>query len=149
MKKVLLYLFIAMAAFATSGCSKLDKRDEFVGDYSLKIHGEFAFANGQHLTVDLEDKELTITKAEGWGNLKISGYYDCDAKVVGDVIVIGAMHARPSNADGTMDMNIQESNGMFGDGNLTFVNEIKGTYYPSTGGYVDFDGWFANEAVKK
>jgi len=147
MKKVFLCLFIALATIVTSSCGKIDKRDEFVGDYSMKIHGEFAFDNGQSQTIDLEDLTLTISKAEGFGNLKFSGFYDCDAKVVGDVIVIGSMHIRSNTSDGYMDMEVQESNGLFGDGNLTFVNEITGTYYVQGNSY-DFDAWFSNEAVK-
>jgi len=145
MKKAVLCLFIAMAAFVTTSCGKLDKRDEFVGEYSLKIHGEIAYENGTEKTVDWDNLRLNIEKADKAYKLNITGFYTCGATVVGNVIVLDETTIEQDNGSGGIStILVHKSNGVFIDNTLTFVNEISGTLQG-----VGFDGWFANEAIKE
>lgn len=145
MKKLFIILFVAMASLTTLSCSKLDKRDQFVGDYSLKVHGEIAFENGTQKTVDWDNLRLTVAKAPGNFKLNISGFYTCEATVVGEIIVMDDIHITEQTDNGiTSNIVVQGSNGMFIDNTLTFVNNING--YVNNG--MRFDGWFSNEAVK-
>ena len=144
MKKAILFLFVALATLATSSCSKLDKRDQFIGDYSLKIHGEIAYENGQSSTIDKDNLTLHIEKGDGNFKLNITGYYNCGATVVGDIIVLEEYVIEKDNGTAGIDvMRIHESNGIFIENTLTFVNEISGTVSG-----IEYDGWFSNEAVK-
>ena len=145
MKKVVLCLFIAIATLATSGCRKLDKRDEFVGVYNLKIHGEIAYENGTEETIDRDNLTLNIEKADEAFKLNITGFYTCGATVVGNVIVLEETSIEQDNgAGGINTILIHESNGVFIDNTLTFVNEISGTLQG-----LGFDAWFSNEAMKQ
>lgn len=145
MKKVLLCLFIAMTAFVTTSCGKLDKRDEFVGEYSLKIHGEIAYENGTEKTVDWNNLTLNISKANEAFKLNVTGFYTCGATVVGNVIVLDETRIEQDNGiGGISSILVHESNGVFIDNTLTFVNEVTGSIQG-----LEFDGWFSNEAMKK
>ena len=145
MKKVLLCLFIAMTAFVTTSCGKLDKRDEFVGEYSLKIHGEIAYENGTEKTVDWDNLTLNISKANEAFKLNVTGFYTCGATVVGNVIILDETHIEQDNGvGGISSILVHESNGVFIDNTLTFVNEVTGSIQG-----LEFDGWFSNEAMKK
>lgn len=108
-----------------------------------------AFSNGTSQTIDVDDAELHITKASEYLKLNVTGYYQCEATVVGNVILLGSMHTTFTNNQGVLfDMDIHESNGVLLDNTLTFVNQITGTA-TSQGVTYEFDSWFSNEALKK
>jgi hypothetical protein len=144
MKKLFMILFVAMATLTATSCGKLDQRDDYVGDYSLKIHGEFAFENGQGRTLDLDNLELHIAKASEKFRLDITGFYTCKATVVGEVITLDDIRITNNNGGLSSDFVVRGANGLFVDNTLTFVNEMTGTIDG-----MGFDGWLSNEAVKK
>lgn len=142
---------LSIAFFAITSCSKTDDRDQFVGDYSLKVTGTLSITMyGQNFSETLnETTSMSIYKAGAESIVTISGYYDCNAFVSGNTIVMDPMSGTQTNNEGlTMQMTITPRRGTLNGNILTFIVDVTGTAYYQGNGY-PISGTFYNEAVKR
>ncbi len=141
----------AVAFLALSSCTKTDDRDQFIGDYDLKVTGSLTLnINGQNYSDAVnETTTLSIYKATEESVVAVNGYYDCKALVLGNSISMDPMTGTQTTSEGlTYQMTLTPRRGTLNGNVLTFVADITGSAYYQGSSY-PISGTLNNEAVKR
>lgn len=143
-------LLMAFAIFAMTSCTKTDDRDQFVGDYTLKVTGNLAITiNGQTVSENFDQtSSISITKAAGETSVNVSGFYECLATVSGNTISMDPMTDTQTQEGITMQMTLTPRRGTLNGDVLTFVADVTGSAYYNGDSY-PISGTLYNEAVKQ
>lgn len=118
--------------FALTSCNKTDDRDQFVGDYSLKVTGTFVITvNGQNYSepINVSSAKMSIYKAAYESIMSVSGYYDCSAYVIGNTISMDPMTGTQTQDGVTTQLIVTPRRGALNGSVLSFLCDLTGTTY--------------------
>jgi hypothetical protein len=143
-------LFV-VAFFALTSCAKTDDRDQFVGDYSVKVTGTYVITvNGQNYSepVNVSSASMSIYKATEEPVVSVSGYYACSAYVIGNTISMDPMTGTQTQDGVTTQLVITPRRGTLNGNVLSFLCDVTGTAYYQ-GSSFPVSGTLYNEAIKR
>lgn len=148
--KCLLWIVITNIIMMTS-CSKVDERDQFIGTYRINATGSYSLVmDGQTYTESISDNNapLTITKVSNSDNrVYVSGYYNSEASVVGNIITIVSETRTQTQDNLTMTMTVSHNRGTLSGNKLSFTSTITGNVYYQGNSY-PIQGSISNVAYK-
>lgn len=149
--KCLLWIVITNIIMMTS-CSKVDERDQFIGTYRINATGSYSLVmDGQTYTESISDNNapLTITKVSNSDNrVYVSGYYNSEASVVGNIITIVSETRTQTQDNLTMTMTVSHNRGTLSGNKLSFTSTITGNVYYQGSSY-PIHGSISNVAYKQ
>lgn len=145
----LIALFVVVF-IALAGCSKTDDRDQFIGDYSIKVEGSLALTiNGINYSEPLNSTGyLSIIKSVGETDVSVSGYYDCLASISGNTISMDPMTGTQTQDGVTYQLALTPRRGTLNGNTLTFIVDVTGSAYYYGDSY-PVSGTLYNEAIKR
>ena len=137
----------------TTGCSKTDDRDQFVGTYRINATGSFSLIiDGQSYTEPISSANnatITITKSSYSENIVfVTGFYNAEADVVGNTIMIDSETDTQTQDGITTTMTIAHNRGTLSGNTLSFTSNITGNAYYQGYSY-PIHGSISNVAYKQ
>jgi len=136
-----------------TSCTKTDDRDQFVGTYRFNATGSYSLVmDGQTYTETISSDNnatLTITKVSNSDNrVYVSGHYNSEALVVGNIITIDSETRTQTQNDLTMSMTVSHNRGTLSGNTLSFTSNITGNVYYQGSSY-PIHGSISNVAYKQ